>query len=199
MFQEATAHLSSVDPVMGKLIENYGACRLQRRSEGSDFSYLARIIISQQLSTKAARTIHDRFLALFGDKELTPVEVLKLPDEALRGVGISKQKTRFIKDLARKSHVGELPIDDLPELEDEDLIRALTLVKGVGRWSAKMFLMFRLGRPNVLPENDLSIQKAIMLAYGLERMPTPKQVLEIGARWSPYSSTASWYLYRTLD
>lgn len=199
MFTQAIAHLSASDPVLRNIIRGYGQCTFMPRIEGTHFAYLVRVIISQQLSIKAANTIHARFLDLCNGCEPTPENVIELSEDYIRSAGVSKQKLTYIKDLAIKSYNGMLPIGDLDGFTDDELIKLLIQVKGIGRWSAKMFLMFKLGRENVLPEDDLSIQKAIMLAYGLEQLPTPKHVQKIGAPWSPYSSIAAWYLYRTLD
>jgi DNA-3-methyladenine glycosylase II len=160
---------------------------------------VCRSIIYQQLSGKAAGTIHGRVLALYGGRSPLPHELAATGDEQLRAVGLSRQKLSYLKDLASRVASNALPIETLHELADEDVIDALVRVKGVGRWTAQMFLMFRLGRPDVLPELDLGIQKAIQRAYRLRRRPLPERVLKIGAVWAPYRTIASWYLWRSLE
>lgn len=138
-------------------------------------------------------------LDLFGGRAPTPSELAAVNDESLRGVGLSRQKLAYLKDLAVRVASGDVPIETLHELPDDGVIDALIRVKGVGRWTAQMFLMFRLGRPDVLPELDLGIQNAIKRAYRLRKRPTPDRVAKIGAPWAPYRTVASWYLWRSLD
>jgi DNA-3-methyladenine glycosylase II len=176
-----------------------GACRFQPRAEGTHFDAIARAVVYQQLSGRAAATIYGRVQALYGGRSPTPTELLATPDEPLRAAGLSRQKLAYLRDLAARAASGELPVDTLHELADDAIIDALVSVKGVGRWTAQMFLMFRLGRPDVLPELDLGIRKAIQLAYAMRAMPTPKQVAELRARWQPYSTVACWYLWRSLE
>lgn len=165
----------------------------------SHFTAITRSIVYQQLSGKAAATIFNRFASLFEDQTPVAHRLLELPEEELRAVGLSRQKTAYLRDLAEHVHGGALPIDALHTLSDDDILAALTAVKGIGRWTAQMFLMFRLGRPDILPDLDLGIQKGIQKAYRLRKLPTPKRVLEIGAKWAPYRTVASWYLWRSLD
>jgi 3-methyladenine DNA glycosylase/8-oxoguanine DNA glycosylase len=197
--RQALAHLRRADPVIARVIDAVGPYRLQVRAEGTHFDALVRAIVYQQLSGKAAATIHGRLKALFGGRDPTPSELLAVPEETLRGVGLSRQKLGYIRDLAARVASGELPIDNLHELDDDALTEALVRVKGIGRWTAHMFLMFRLGRPNVLPELDLGIQNGMQRAYGLRARPKPKDVLRIGERWAPHASVASWYLWRILE
>src|SRR5262249_46603164 len=193
-------HLKRVDPRLARIIEAVGAYRLQLRTEGSHFQALARAIVFQQLSGKAAGTIFGRFSALFpADEGPAPATVLASSDEQLRSVGLSRQKIAYLKDLSTRVLSGDLPLDSVESMDDNDLIAHLVQVKGIGRWTAQMFLMFRLGRPDVLPELDLGIQNAIKRAYRMRKRPTPKQVKKIGARWSPHSSVACWYLWRSLE
>jgi DNA-3-methyladenine glycosylase II len=161
--------------------------------------HLIRAIVYQQLSGKAASTIHGRFEALYGGRPPTPHELLATPDEKLRAVGLSGAKTAYLKDLAARAAAGTLPVDRLQDLDDAALTEALTSVKGIGKWTAQMFLMFRLGRPNVLPDLDLGVRKAVQQVYGLREMPTPQEVQARGAPWSPYASFAAWYLWRSLE
>lgn len=196
---EAVAHLRRVDPVLGRLIDRVGRATPAPRTEGTDLGAIARAIVFQQLSGRAAGTIHGRFEALFGGRAPTAEELLAVSDEQLRSVGLSRAKAVYLKDLAQRVVDGSLPIDRLHELEDAPLLEALTDVKGIGRWTAQMFLMFRLGRPNVLPDLDLGVRKAIQQAYGLRQLPTPNEVIVRGAAWSPFASFAAWYLWRSLE
>ncbi|MGI9078734.1 MAG: DNA-3-methyladenine glycosylase family protein [Gemmatimonadaceae bacterium] len=199
MHRSAVRHLKRSDPKLAALIERVGPCRFETRSEGTHFDAVARSIVYQQLSTKAASTILSRFHALYGARTPTPDELLSTPLETLRSVGLSRQKSAYLRDLAARTKSGELPIDTLHELGDGEIIAALTGVKGVGRWTAQMFLIFRLGRPDILPDLDLGVRKAIQLAYGMRKMPTPRQLATLAARWRPHCTIASWYLWRSLD
>lgn len=192
-------HLRRIDPVLAGVIESVGPFRMQLRTEGTHFEALTRSIVFQQLSGKAAATILGRLNALFPDGSPTPEAILAASDATLRGVGLSRQKIAYLRDLSSKVLSGDLPLDDVHAMGDDDLIAHLVQVKGIGRWTAQMFLMFRLGRPDVLPELDLGIQNAIKRAYRMRKRPTPKQVKRVGAKWSPHSSVASWYLWRSLD
>ena len=184
---------------MARLIQAVGPCRFEHRTEHSHFYHITRSIVFQQLSTLAARTIHGRFIALFDSLSPEPHAVARMDDDVLRGAGLSRQKASYIKDLATRVHAGELPLERIETMTDEEIIEALTAVKGIGVWSAQMFLMFRLGRPNVLPVGDLGIQKAVQKAYKLRKLPAPKKVQAIGRPWAPYSTIASWYLWRSLE
>jgi DNA-3-methyladenine glycosylase II len=199
MYRRAVTHLVRSDPTLARVIDAVGTCRFRPRVEGTHFDAVLRAIVFQQLSGKAAATIHGRVLDLFRARRPTPADLLALPEDQLRGAGLSRQKISYLRDLAARAHAGEVPLDTLHELDDDALIAALTAVKGVGRWTAQMFLIFRLGRPNVLPELDLGIRKAIMLAYGLRTLPSPTRVMRIGAPWAPYATIASWYLWRSLE
>ena len=197
--RKAVAHLKKVDPVMGQVITTLGSYKGWPPSVGTHFDAVCRSIVFQQLSGKAAGTIHGRFQGLFGGKTPLPAELAATSDEQLRSIGLSRQKSAYLKDLGSRVALGELPIETLHELSDEDIISALTQVKGIGRWTAQMFLMFRLGRPNVLPELDLGVQKGIQRAYRLRKLPTPERVKKIGAKWAPYRTVGSWYMWRLLD
>src|SRR5262245_25611325 len=192
-------YLKRVDPKLARVIDSVGACRLQLRTEGTHFQALARAIVFQQLSGKAAGTIFARLNALYEAAGIEPKAVLATTDEQLRSVGMSRQKIAYLRDLSAKVLSGDLPLDAVESMDDDDLIAHLVQVKGIGRWTAQMFLMFRLGRPDVLPELDLGIQNAIRRVYRMRKRPTPKQVKKIGARWSPHSSVACWYLWRSLE
>ncbi len=197
--RKAVAHLRAVDPVFAAVIDRVGPCQARAHHEGTHFGAVVRSIVYQQLSGAAAATIHGRVLALFGGEEPSPRALLRMDDTRLRAAGLSGQKTAYIKHLAAHAAKRSFPMERLHELEDEAVIETLTQVKGIGRWTAQMFLMFRLGRPDVLPELDLGIQKGMQRAFGLRRLPTPQQVLTRGAPWAPYRTIASWYLWRVLE
>lgn len=196
--RRARLHLRRVDPVLARIMEQVGPFRPADRTGGSHFEALIRAIVFQQLSGKAAGTIHARFLSLFPDRVPTPELILASPDATLRSVGLSRQKIGYLRDLAARVDGGDLPLDHVETLSDAELISHLVQVKGIGKWTAQMFLMFKLGRPDVLPDLDLGIQNAIKRAYR-KRKCGPKDVLRIGAKWTPYSSIACWYLWRSLD
>jgi len=202
---KARKALAASDPTMAALIERIGPIdietRLQRRKEERPidaYGALLRAIIGQQLSTKAARTIYLRVIDLFGGRTPSPEELLAAEEEELRACGLSGRKTEYVRDLA--SHVlgGELELDRLQELGDEEVIAEIVAIRGLGQWTAEMFLLFHLERPDVLSGGDLGIRKAIQIEYGLEEMPPPKQVIEIGEPWRPYRSLASLYLWESL-
>ncbi len=195
----AVSHLRAADPRLAAVIDLVGKCTFEPRGEGSHFTAVTRAIVYQQLSGKAAATIYGRFAQLFDDGEPVAHALLALSEEHLRGVGLSRQKTSYLRDLATAAHSDTVAIERLHELSDDEIIAALTSVKGVGRWTAQMFLMFRLGRLDVLPDLDLGIQKGIQRAYRMRKMPAPKKVLEVGRKWAPYRTIASWYLWRSLD
>ena len=199
MHTRAVSHLKKSDPAMARVIDLVGPCRFEVRAEGTHFEHIVRAIVYQQLSGKAASTIYSRVHALYGDRAPTAAELLATDDATLRGAGLSWAKIKYVKDLSAHALDGRLPVDRLHELDDVQVMEALVQVKGIGRWSAQMFLMFRLGRPNVIPELDLGIRKAVQRAYGLRKMPTPARVLEIGSRWEPYGTIAAWYLWRSLE
>ena len=184
---------------MGRVIEIVGKCDLTVHDRGTHFDAIARSIVFQQLSGKAAGTIHGRFQGLYGGRNPLPAELTETTDERLRAAGLSRGKSAYLKDLAARVVSGDLPVETLHELSDEEIITALTRVKGIGRWTAQMFLMFRLGRPDVLPILDLGIQKGIQKAYRLRKLPSPERVGKIGAKWAPHRTIASWYLWRLLD
>src|SRR4051812_20275996 len=198
-YRSSVTHLKRSDPVLARIIESVGPCRITLRTEGTHYEALTRSIVFQQLSGKAAGTILGRFNALYPGNAPTPEAVLATSDEQLRAVGLSRQKIGYMRDLSSKVLSGELPLDQVESMSDDDLIAHLVQVKGIGRWTAQMFLMFRLGRLDVLPELDLGIQNAVRKAYRKRKRPTPKQVQQIGAKWAPHRTVASWYLWRSLD
>ncbi len=185
--------------MLGSIIERVGPCRLEARRAGTHYEALVRSIVFQQLSGKAASTIHNRFRALYPRGRPRAELVLATDDVALRAAGLSRQKIGYLRDLSARVADRSLPLAHLGRLPDDAIIEHLVRVKGIGRWTVQMFLMFRLGRPDVLPELDLGVQNAIQRAYGLRTRPTPKDVLRIGERWRPYASVASWYLWRSLE
>jgi DNA-3-methyladenine glycosylase II len=199
MRKQAVAHLSRVDPVMKGVIRRVGPCTLRALRDGTHFHWLARSIVYQQLSGKAAATIFGRVQALTSGPYLEPAAVLALDESRLRTAGLSRQKTAYLRDLADRVVSGGLDVERLGRLRDEAIHERLTTVRGVGRWTVQMFLMFRLGRPDVLPATDLGVQKGVRLAYRLRRLPDPRRVEKIGAPWAPYRTIAAWYLWRLLD
>jgi DNA-3-methyladenine glycosylase II len=197
--QKAINHLRKVDPVMADVIARVGKCTLTPRDEWTHFDALVRSIVFQQLSGKAAATIHGRVTALIGYGDEVPKKIVATTHLAFRAAGLSNQKANYVRNLAEHVLNGSLPVETLHELSDDEIIAALTQVKGIGKWSAQMFLMFKLGRPDVLPELDLGIQKGIQKAYRMRKLPTPQQVLKRGAKWAPYRTIGSWYMWRILE
>jgi DNA-3-methyladenine glycosylase II len=194
--RRAVTHLKKSDPVLRSIIERVGPCRMEFGPP--EFSSLAEAIIYQQLNGRAALTIFKRFAALAGDP-LTPEGILKLTDAQMRSVGLSKQKSAYLKDLAAKTHDGLLDFARLAHASDEEVIEHLTQVKGIGVWTAHMFLMFSLRRPNVLPTGDYGVQVAVKKHYKKRKLPKPKDMAKIAKCWEPYRSVACWYLWRSLD
>jgi DNA-3-methyladenine glycosylase II len=194
--RKALLHLKKSDPVMRAIIERIGPCKMQFGEPV--FHSLAEAIVYQQLNGKAAVTIFKRFAALAGDP-LTPKGILKLTPEQMRSVGLSKQKTSYLFDMAERAHRGELDFSCLSEMSDDQVIEHLTQVKGVGVWTAHMFLMFTLRRPNVLPTGDYGVRTAIMKHYKKRKLPKPELMQRIAKPWAPYRSVACWYLWQSLD
>ena len=186
------------DPVLAALIRQHGPCGIGSAVRVGHFAALVRSIVFQQLSTKAASTIHGRLTGLMPD-EVTPQALAALTDEQIRGAGISRQKGLYLRDLCARITSREVELEGIESLDDEAVVSALTRIKGVGRWTAEMFLMFRLLRPDVLPVNDFGILSAVQKAYGLRKRPTPERLRAIGDAWKPYRSVACWYLWRSLD
>jgi DNA-3-methyladenine glycosylase II len=198
---EAVQHLSAADPSMGALIHAVGLCEGVRRPAEHPFEALTEAVVYQQLSGKAAATILGRFRALCGSPDrLDPAVVLELEPDAMRAAGLSRAKTAAILDLAEKSLSGVVPHqEELAGLDDEAIIERLTVVRGIGPWSVQMFLMFRLGRPDVLPHTDLGIRKGVQRLDGLQDVPAPAAVVHRGEVWRPFRTLASWYLWRSLE
>ena len=194
--------LANADPVMAALIARIGPMSIEKRRrgrpKGDAYGALLRAIVGQQLSTKAAATIFDRVLALFGGRMPTAPELLEVDDEALRGAGLSGRKVEYLKDLAQHVISGELEIDRLDELPDETVITELTAVRGLGVWTAQMFLIFHLEREDVLPVGDLGVRNAVRAEYGLEELPSPSEMERIAEPWRPHRTLASLYLWESL-
>jgi DNA-3-methyladenine glycosylase II len=198
-YGKARRYLMRRDPVLGATIKTIGACGMADRQRKDHLSALVGAIVSQQLSTKAAATIFGRFVALFPDNHIPDAAAIGAhSDEVLRSVGLSGQKVSYLRDLSARLIDGRLQLDELETLPDEAVIERLVAVKGFGRWTAEMFLMFRLHRPDVLPAGDLGIVVAIQRLYKLRQRPDAKRVTKIGEAWRPYRSVASWYLWQTL-
>ena len=196
-YTRARRILARRDPVIAALIRAHGPCGLARAQHTDPFHALVQAIISQQLSTAAARTIGQRLRGLY-DGGMTAAAIAATPDPQLRAVGLSPQKVGYMRDLCGKVQSGELALGSLESLPDDAVIEALTQVKGIGRWTAEMFLMFRLHRPDVLPVGDLGIVKAIQKHYRLRKTPSVDRLTEIGDAWRPYRSVACWYLWASL-
>jgi len=195
--ERARRELMLRDPRLGALIERVGPCRLAESRRVDPFAGLVRVIISQQLSVSAANTIHDRVVALAGGKSmLTPTRVLSLDAESLRGQGVSRPKVRYLHDLAERVSDRRLDLSALEHRTDEEVVEAITSVMGLGRWSAEMFLIFRLNRPDVWPIGDLGIVKGVQRLFEMRRPPAPRTMERLAKPWRPYRSVAAWYLWR---
>ena len=205
MTDAASAHLRAVDPVLRELIDRLGelpprAAQASRPTPGEHYAGLVRTIVGQQLSTRAAAAIWQRLLGHFDGRAPTPQEILDADPEALRAAaGLSRAKTAYLRSLAEHVIEGSLELDRLDELGDDAVIAELVAVKGIGEWSAHMFLMFQLERPDVLAPGDLGIRKGIQIAYGTDALPTPAEVIAIAEPWRPYRTAACLYLWRAID
>jgi len=195
--RKAILHLKKADPVLGALIGRIGPYRIEYREPR--FETLVRSVVYQQLSGKVARVIFDRLAGAAGDGEMTPASILRLTPQRMRKLGLSQQKTSYIRDLAAKARDRQVDFDALPAMPDDAIIESLTRVKGIGVWTVQMFLIFALRRPDVMPSADLGIRKAVHLAYGLAEMPRPAEVDRLSLPWRPFCSVASWYLWRSLE
>ena len=196
------AQLAASDPVMAGLVERLGALsfetRRRRRPAVDAYGMLLRSVVGQQLSVKAAATIYDRVLELFGGATPPPQALLEVEPQALRDVGLSWRKVEYVRDLAAHVLSGELELDRLDELSDDEVVAEITAIRGFGVWSAQMFLIFFLERPDVLPTGDLGIRRAAQLAYGLDELPSPAELEAIAEPWRPHRSLASIYLWESL-
>lgn len=197
--QAAQQHLSKSDPIIGELIERFGDCQLAPHT--NYYGELVSAIIGQQLSEKAGATIYKRFLTLFDNQLPTPEQILAIDTEAVRAIGCSYSKVGYMKDLAQHIIDGRLDLAHIATLPNDVVIEQLVAVKGIGEWSAHMFMMFSLGRLDILPTGDLGIRKAMMNLYELSELPKPATMHEIALThgWTPYQSVASWYLWQSLD
>lgn len=201
MTATAIRHLSTADPILGALIARVGPCDLKPDRARSPFQSLVQAVAHQQLNGKAANTILARFIALFPLGRFPSArEVLDVDASALTGVGLSRAKAGYVKDIARMALDGVVPGNrEIKCMSDEEIIARLTQIKGVGRWTVEMLLIFSLGRPDVLPTDDYGIRQGFAIAYRKRKLPEPGQILRYGERWRPYRTTASWYLWRTVD
>jgi len=197
--RKAERHLKGADPTMATLVDQVGRCRYDEAQSTASFAALARVIVYQQLSGKAAATIYRRFVKALGRRQPNPASILGTPVETLRAAGLSGQKTAYLIDLAGKVDSGALSLRRLRHLDDEEVITELTRVKGIGRWTAQMYLMFHLGRLDVLPVCDLGIRAGAREAYGLAELPDAATLEGIAEPWRPYRSIGSWYLWRNQD
>jgi DNA-3-methyladenine glycosylase II len=194
--QNALSHLKKSDPILAAIIERVGPCNIQYREP--EFASLVRSIVFQQLSGKSATPIFNRLVEACGG-QITPDAILKLRTPRLRKVGLSRQKISYIRDLAKSTQAGKLDFAALPDLPDQEIIQKLTAVKGIGEWTAHMFLLFALRRENVLPVGDFGVRNAIRKAYRKRKLPSPTQMEKLAKNWHPYCSIASWYLWRSLE
>jgi len=195
--KRAIAHLRQGDPLLGALIDRVGGYKMDYGEP--TFPSLARSIVYQQLNGRAAATIYGRFENACGEGGVVPERVLRIRAARMRSVGLSAQKASYIRDLARRTRDGELDFAALPGMTDAEVIECLTAVKGIGEWTAHMFLMFALRRPDVLPTGDFGIRNAMRLLYSLPEMPKPAEMQKIATPWRPWASVACWYLWRSLD
>jgi DNA-3-methyladenine glycosylase II len=197
----AAQHLAGVDPIMRRLIREVGPCTLKPNVRRSPFESLARAIAYQQLHDKAAESILRRFIALFpGRRFPAPDDVLAKSPRSIRAAGFSRAKTLALRDLAAKALDGTVPTGRaIARLDDESIVERLSEVRGIGRWTVEMLLIFHLGRPDVLPIDDYGVRNGFRIAYGCRAMPTAQEVRQYGERWKPYRTTASWYLWRAAD
>jgi DNA-3-methyladenine glycosylase II len=201
MSETALEHLARVDPILGALIAKVGPCGLVADHARSPFQALVHAVAHQQLNGKAAQTILARFIGLFPHGRFPSAqEVFALEVERLAGVGFSRSKASYVKEIARMTLEGVVPgIGPIKRLSDEEIINRLTSIRGVGQWTVEMLLIFSLGRPDVLPVDDFGIRTGFAIAYRQHKLPLPRQILKHGERWRPYRSIASWYLWRAVD
>lgn len=192
------AHLLAVDPAFAPIVAAATDFAVHGRRQGDYFNALVRAIVYQQLATRAAAAIHGRFLALFGG-EPQPAAILALADEPLRGCGLSTAKVLAIRDLALKSTDGTVPLERIEKLPDDEIVARLSAVRGIGRWTAEMFLIFQLGRQDVWPVDDLGVRRGYAVIHGLADWPKPKELQALGEVYRPYRTAAAWYCWRTAD
>lgn len=198
--KKAVQILSKADKTLGKLIKRVGDPDLDPPARLNPFESLLRSIVHQQLSGKAASTIHGRVKALFPGRVIKPGEVIAMPGETLRAAGMSHAKVAAVKDLAQKTVEGLVPSGaQLRKMSDETIVDRLTQVRGIGEWTVQMVLMFQLGRPDILPVKDLGVRKGFMITYHLDQMPIEKEMIDYCNRWRPFRTVASWYMWRAVD
>ena len=196
---KAYKHLRAADPRLGELIDRHGP--YTPRPSPDPYAAIVRSVFHQQLAGAAANAIMRRTFAIFGDAERTPdpADFLRCSDEDLRAAGLSRQKMSYLRDLAQHVVDGRLPFDSVAQMDDAEVIAHLTAVRGIGEWSAHMFLMFHLGRPDILPTGDLGVRKGMQATYRLHKEPDPKRAAKIGAPWAPYRSVGAWYMWRAVE
>ena len=200
--KKAVDSLRAADPVMARLIDDHHEIvrrDLRRDRPGDAYGALLRSIVGQQLSTKAAATIYGRMLELFDGHPPTPKQLLKVDPDKIRAAGLSRPKIAYLRDLAQHVEEGTLELEHLPDLPDEEVAEQLTAIKGLGQWTADMFLMFHLGRPDVLPVGDQGIRRAVQVEYRLRKLPDAKRLEKIARPWRPYRTLACLYLWSSLD
>jgi DNA-3-methyladenine glycosylase II len=200
--RKVVAALRDSDPVMARLIDEHGALvrrDLRRERPGDAYGALLRSIVGQQLSTKAAASIYGRLIDNFGGHAPTPKQLLAADPEEIRAAGLSRPKVAYLRDLAQHVEDGTLELDRLPDLPDEEVTEQLTAIKGLGQWTADMFLMFHLRRPDILPVGDLGIRRAVQVEYRMRKLPDPKRLEKVARPWRPYRTLACLYLWSSLD
>jgi DNA-3-methyladenine glycosylase II len=198
-YAQAADHLRTHDPVLARLIDQFGL--FTPRPHRDYYQQLLGSIIGQQLSVKAAASIKQRFKDIYGGEYPAPQQLIETGDETLRAAGLSRAKVTYVQDLARHVMDGSLRVDELPHLSNQEIIKELVAVKGIGEWTAHMFLMFAVGRLDVLPTGDLGVRNGIRTNYGFDHAPTPDECAELAKKnsWHPYESVASWYMWQSLD
>ena len=199
---KVVAALREADPVMARLVDEHAVVvrrDLKRERPGDAYGALLRSIVGQQLSTKAARTIYGRMTDLFDGHAPTPQQLLDVDPERVRAAGLSYGKISYLRDLAAHVEDGSLELERLPELTDEEVTAQLTAIKGLGQWTADMFLMFHLGRPDILPVGDLGIRRAVQVEYRMRKLPDAKRLQKVGKPWRPYRTLACLFLWSSLD
>jgi DNA-3-methyladenine glycosylase II len=194
---DAIQYLCKVDSNLERIIKIVGKYSINIRND--PFQSLVESIIYQQLSGKAANAIYNRFINYYNNKQITPTLILNSPKDNLKKVGLSNRKIDYLKDLALHVYDGRINLEELPKMNDEEIINKLVNVKGIGRWTSEMFLIFSLGRQDILPVTDLGVRKAIQKVYSLSELPKPNIMIEIAKPWRPYRSIATWYLWKSLS
>lgn len=196
--RKAARHLAKSDPVMAGIVARVGRCRFETDRGGGPFASLCEAIVYQQITGKAAVAIYGRLREKIGRRHPKPEDFARLADTDLRACGLSRQKISYLRDLARHAQDG-LPLHRVHRMDEDAAIRTMTAVKGIGRWTSHMYLIFRLGRLDVMPVDDYGVRKAMQLAYRMRKLPKPDRMLRVSEAWRPYRSIASWYLWRSLD